>query len=550
MRHARGFVALCFAVTVGVVSAATPADGAQRVGTWRATGAPLSADVRLTATLADGRVLALYAVTEYEYGPGYRPGTQMVIRARSHLASEFYDPSSRIWAAGPDAPGEEASTLVALPGGGALLLGETACERQPVSVGSPLPYTVYRTVCRPTDATYRLNASGSEWAPARAMLAPRASPGVARLRDGRILLAGGVGASCTVVAISVLATASSLGGGYSCAPLASAEIFNPAAGTWTATAPMPYAAEELAAATLSDGTVLLLRGEPRYPIRFDPRRGNWTALPPPPEPVGGDLLALPGDRAIALGGQRIAFIGSKPLPFKRRRFGCETPQIYSALSGKWTTGAPLPGPPTQLDRECVGGAVPLAGGQILAGRTVLIDHQRCWVTTGPRASDTEGGSLIPLPDGGALAVNGSGSDAAAETYEPAPDRCDATQLTRADLFGHITPRGGVLTPRRLLSRGYPLIVHTAAPGDVRVNWYITLQLREGTERVLIADGGAHASGSGPVKVVVRLTPRGELELADQMSVEAQGVFASGSQSPLIVLRDFTIKEPAGRPAVA
>jgi hypothetical protein len=171
------------------------------------------------------------------------------------------------------------------------------------------------------------------------------------------------------------------------------------------------------------------------------------------------------------------------------------------------------------------------------------------VTTGPRASGTDEGLLFPLLDGGALAINASYPSARAETYAPAPARCSAAQITRANLFGHITPRGGVVTPRRLLSRGYPLVVRTARPGDVRINWYVTVQTSEGRNRILIADGGAHSSGRRAVKIAMRLTPEGELELAEQMSVEAQGVFAARGSRPLIVLRDFTIEERAGRQLV-
>jgi hypothetical protein len=550
MRRARAFLARAAAVTAALAAAAAPAGGAQQVGTWRVTGAPLSANVGPTATLADGRVLALYTVTENEYGPGSLPGTRIVVGERRHLASEFYDPRSRTWIAGPSPPGEEASTLVALPGGGGpLLLGETACERQPWP-GRP---SAYLTVCRPIQATYRLNGGGSEWTLAPAMLTRRTRPGVARLRDGRILVAGGSGASCTAQP-PVLALGSDRTGvraiqsDYSCAPLSSAEVFDPAGGRWTATAPMPSAAVEPSVTALSDGTVLLLHGQPRDAARFDPLRDTWTPLAPPPEPLGGDLLPLPGDRAIALGGRsRRAFIAARPAPL--RAIECDTPQIYSARTGKWTTAPPPPGPANQPLRGCIGGAVELAAGDILAPQATLIDHQRCWVTTGLRASGTDEGLLIPLLDGGALAINASYPSPTAEIYAPAPGRCTAAQLTRANLFGHITPRGGVVTPRRLLSRGYPLVVRTARPGDVRINWYLTSQTSEGTNRVLIADGGARSSADRAVKITMRLTPKGELELAEQMSVEAQGVFAARGSRPLIVLRDFTIEERAGRQLV-
>jgi hypothetical protein len=116
---------------------------------------------------------------------------------------------------------------------------------------------------------------------------------------------------------------------------------------------------------------------------------------------------------------------------------------------------------------------------------------------------------------------------------------------RASLFQNMAPEGGAARPARLEHRGYRLVVQTAHRGDVHINWYVTEESREGTERILLADGGAHSSGRGPVKVTVKLTPRGELQLAEKMSLEAQGIFATRGATPLIVTRAFTLEEHPG-----
>jgi hypothetical protein len=85
---------------------------------------------------------------------------------------------------GPKPPAQTATTIVPLTGGGALLLGEAACD------GSEIR-------CLPTSATYLLNSSDSEWAPSAPMLQPRVPPTVVPLADGRVLVAGGFGDSCT-----------------------------------------------------------------------------------------------------------------------------------------------------------------------------------------------------------------------------------------------------------------------------------------------------------------------------------------------------------------
>jgi hypothetical protein len=509
MRRANALLAFSVVTIASLATVAAPAGGAEAVGSWRPTGSPLSPDSGPAVTLADGRVLALYTISEDEFGAGFRPGEAVVVGVRRRLASELYEPSSRTWVAGPAPPGESASTLVALPGGGALLLGETRCERKLYAPG--LPRQAFESVCVPTGATYRLNGA-SAWASAAPLRTPRSEPAVAHLRDGHIMIAGGSG-TCTGRGPEL---------GYSCVPLSSAEVFDPATGVWSVIPPMPTISGQGSAATLSDATVLLIGGESRQDVlRFDPHAGVWTQLRPPPEALGGDLLPLPGDRAIALGWHESnASIATAPLRSRRRVIErCQASHVFSAKNGRWTAGPPLPGSPTVPVHSCEGGAVELTGGQILS-RSILIDHGRCWAPTAPRAGT--GGRLVALLDGSALAID----SASAETYTPSAARCSAAQLARASLFENMAPEGGAARPARLLSGGYHLVVQTARAGYVHINWYVTLQSREGTNRILLAEGGGHANGTAPVKMTVKLTPEGELQVAGSMSVEAQGSFAA------------------------
>lgn len=117
---------------LGVV---VPSAGADiGVGSWRATGPLLGGHPdEMVVTLANGRVLVVYADDE-----GVTP-THPTFTER--LATELYEPDAGIWIPGPVPPARNASTIVPVADGGALLLGECARESQA------------RTACRLTRPT-------------------------------------------------------------------------------------------------------------------------------------------------------------------------------------------------------------------------------------------------------------------------------------------------------------------------------------------------------------------------------------------------------------
>ena len=224
----------------------------------------------------------VYPVIEFEQVPSRVPGLFITTNEIRHLKTELYDPASGSWVAGPSPPGEEASTLVALPNGAALLIGETRCE--------PSGGVQSRMICSPTAGRVHT------W-PGRRQLDGRRSdaggahpPAAVVLADGRVLVTGGFGDPCLPGAFF----------GWSCPPVASAELFDPASGTWTRLAPMPSARGEVSGTLLSDQSVLIAGGG--GVLRFHPRSSTWTELAPAPARGCSRLLPLPGDRAIAFGG--------------------------------------------------------------------------------------------------------------------------------------------------------------------------------------------------------------------------------------------------------
>ncbi len=107
--------------------------------------------------------------------------------------------------------------------------------------------------------------------PTGSLLEDRFGQGAVRLADGRVLIVGGTHWFA----------------GRPGVPLASAEVYDPAAGRFHATrGPMAFARDRPTATLLPDGSVLIAGGqnggsEPAQAERFDPKTETFTTLPSP-----------------------------------------------------------------------------------------------------------------------------------------------------------------------------------------------------------------------------------------------------------------------------
>ncbi len=347
-------------------------------------------------------------------------GDVLAVRGVEHSGrTELYDPSAGTWAKGPDLPPlSNQWTAVALAEGGALVLGEAPCTSEPLR-------------CIPTDSTYRLSANDLEFSPAAPMREARVKPVAVRLTDGRVLVAGGFGTECV----------ETIANGFSCEPLASAEIYDPASDEWAPTTPMPQANGGAAATLLSDGTVLAVGGSAQDSIRYDPSTGTWsTVASTAGSRTGALLLALPGDRALAAGSQPEAgFFGSFGGAAARERLICSPSrsETFDAADDTWT----MPLPTAVGSENCVHptGAL-LSGGQILLDSerdypqssppsplAVLDPEQRCWSTTAFPLEPRNEGVIVPLPSGSALVFGGDDAEqhalSSSEIYIPGSPGC-------------------------------------------------------------------------------------------------------------------------------
>jgi N-acetylneuraminic acid mutarotase len=226
------------------------------------------------------------------------------------------------------------------------------------------------------------------------------------LSDGTVLVAGGrIGPNADKSATS-------------------AELYDPASGTWNATENMNGARDGQTATLLLDGRVLVAGGASRAGMNalataelYDPVRGTWTAT--------GDMVAPGrGHTATLLSNGRVLVVGGDGNP--------TLAQLYDPASGTWTaTGRPKiryhVGHTATLLRD---GRVLVTGGppngRDIGGPTAeLYDPASgSWTVTGNMVRIRLGHTATLLSDGKVLVAGGyaeggsSESTASAEVYDP------------------------------------------------------------------------------------------------------------------------------------
>ena len=236
-------------------------------GVWAATGSLRYARIDAEAvTLADGRILVAGSAA------GWGPDGKIVADTAADETAEAYDPKSGTFTPTADFPDVDPDRMAALGVPGACWGGQLETGSLVALPGGDAAYIGVYCDCKHVGATtrsFRFLARSGRWTeigqpfayteppPEAAGQAPRRTPVVnrrgsyvARLGDGRVLVAGGWDGEAVTAA---------------------AEVYDPVTGGWTPAPPMPGTRADAVEVSLLDGSVLLLGGR---------QGGDGSAAPP------------------------------------------------------------------------------------------------------------------------------------------------------------------------------------------------------------------------------------------------------------------------------
>jgi hypothetical protein len=254
--------------------------------------------------------------------------------------------------------------LVPLQNGRILIAGGTGTDGAPVA------------------ATQLFDPAGDSWSAEPALGTARRRHATTRLSDGRVLVTGGQGdQAAPLTSVEVLDPAAGrwtrvpemagarhghsatvlhdrrvlvVGGsgardGQGDGALATAELYDPATGTWATTGELSSARTGHRAVLLDDGRVLVTggllptgvdRAEPlAYCEVFDPATGVWTT-------TGSLGTARAGHQAVLLPDHRVLVTGGDPVVAADGTLDPDslaTAELYDPVAGTWGPAQPMPG---------------------------------------------------------------------------------------------------------------------------------------------------------------------------------------------------------------
>lgn len=188
----------------------------------------------------------------------------------AQTSNELYDPINDTWmAVAPSPVLHDTPNLVALADGSVLVSGDCS-------------------ICPTAHKPAEIFMPGQGWRSIAPMLTARSGHTMTLLRDGRVFVVGGADTDDPI----------------------GAEIYDPTNDAWTAVGNRDQNRYGHAAALLEDGRVMVTGGvlqqlepktDPTTAI-YDPNTGLWEMSSAMPWRQYHPLVALPGDRAIVLGG--------------------------------------------------------------------------------------------------------------------------------------------------------------------------------------------------------------------------------------------------------
>jgi galactose oxidase-like protein len=381
IRGSLGVLSAAGLLAVGLAAGpAAPAAASQAPGTWAKTGSMTTPRQGQTATLlANGQVLVI---------------------SGGSAGAELYNPATGKWTAtGSPAAPATGYTMTLLQNGQVLLAGGD-------QDGTPATATSSAELYNPANGTW--SATGS-------MTTARAGHTATLLPNGQVLVAGGEG-TCV---------------NFSCPVLASAELYNPATGTWAQTGSMNVTRTGHTATLLRNGQVLVAGGESGSTANagstaelYNPATGTWAATGSMGAPHFAALAGLlPTGQVLVVRGSSLGH----PI--------CSA-ELYNPATGTWADdGAASPSGERDFTAVLLNnGQVLISGGlfgtypakvHVEADATLFDPATKTATSTGsmtiPRAFHT----LTVLPNGQVLAAGETQTNkgafsttAGAELYTP------------------------------------------------------------------------------------------------------------------------------------
>lgn len=306
-------------------------------GTWKATGPMAAKRTGHSATvLQSGKILVTGG---------------LVTGGGALNTAELFDPAAGTWsAAGTMGTARFNQTASLLPDGKVLVVGG---------------YSLIDTPGLASAEVYDPASNG--WSPTAPMAGGRGIHTASVLADGKVLVAAGndVGAlrrtateATSTTVTNGLASAPSTGSGE----VATAELYDPASGTWSATGSLKKGRSSHTATVLKDGRVLAVGGfspdgELDSAEIYDPGTGEWTMTAPLAGPrVVHSATLLPEGEVLVVGGQ-VGASGS----ILSSTLGTAT--IFDPVTATWKRAADLATPRTAHSATLLtGGRVLVVGG--------------------------------------------------------------------------------------------------------------------------------------------------------------------------------------------
>ncbi|MGI9118541.1 MAG: Kelch repeat-containing protein [Acidimicrobiales bacterium] len=262
---------------VGAIALAATETYDPTADTWKEVARPGQARRGHQAVvLDDGRVLVAGGLAE-----------------GSPLASaELYDPATDTWApTAPMATPRLGHSLTLLADGRVLVAGGSALESTEAAGGG-------QTI-RTEASTEIFDPATGSWASAGSMASPRFEHSATLLADGRVLIVGGLGP---------------VGEGGEIGPLSSTEIYDPAANAFVTSTDLAEGRANHAATLLSGDSVLVSGGAGgengdislASAEVFDTRAATWTTVAPLQSPrTGHTATRLADGRVLVAGGESV-----------------------------------------------------------------------------------------------------------------------------------------------------------------------------------------------------------------------------------------------------